>query len=98
MAQSTIEQRRAAFDRTNPDLSPGASRTPFPIVPSDAVPLPALVKGIYVGTGGDVTLRGVGSDAQDVTYKNLPDASYLQVAALYVRATGTTATNLVGEA
>lgn len=97
MTASTIEQRRATFDRTNPDLSPGASRAPFAVVPSDSVALPATVKGIYVGTGGDVTLRGV-AGAADVTYKNLPDASYIGVAASYVRATGTTATNLVGEA
>lgn len=97
MAQSTIEQRRAVYDRTAPDLAPGASKKPFAIVPSDTVPLPDKVKGIYIGTGGDVTVRGV-DGAADVTYKNQPDASYIQVEARFVRATGTTATNLIGEA
>jgi len=73
------------------------SRVPFALVPSDSVALAQVVKGIYVGTGGDVTLRGVGA-AADVTYKNLPNASYIGVRAIYVRATGTTAADLIGEA
>jgi hypothetical protein len=73
------------------------SRVPFALVPSDSVPLTQVVKGIYVGTGGDVTLRGVGG-ASDVTYRNLPNASYIGVRASFVRATGTTASDLIGEA
>lgn len=73
------------------------ARAPFAIVPNDGTPLSTVPKGIYVGTGGDVTLRGV-DGAADVTYRNLPDASFINVRAQYVRATGTTATNLVGEA
>ncbi len=78
----------------SPELT---SRVPFALVPSDSVPLTQVVKGIYVGTGGDVTLRGVGG-ASDVTYRNLPNASYIGVRASFVRATGTTATDLIGEA
>ena len=44
-----------------------------------------------------MTLRGVEGDA-DVTYRNLPNASYIAVRARFVRATGTTASNLVAEA
>lgn len=69
----------------------------FTIVPSDSAALTVQPYGIYVGTGGDVTLRAVGSTV-DVTYKNLPDASYIAVRASHVRATGTTATDLIGEA
>ena len=65
--------------------------------PSDAVPLPRPTKAIYVGTGGAVTLRGV-DGAADVTYRNVPSGSYLEVCAAFVRATGTTASDLVGEA
>lgn len=79
-----------------PNTMEGAAVAPFAIVPHNANPLPAIPFGIYVGTGGDVVLRGVRGEA-DVTYKNLPDASYLNVRAEFVRATGTTATNLVGE-
>lgn len=72
------------------------SRKPFPIVPSDTVELPEIPKGIYVGTGGNVTLRGV-AGTEDVTYKNLGDGAYLNVRARFVRATGTTATDLIAE-
>jgi hypothetical protein len=74
-----------------------ASRKPYAIVPHDTNPLPIVPKGIYVGTGGAVTLRGVDAGA-DVTYRNLADGSYVAVRASHVRATGTTATNLIAEA
>ena len=84
------------FDRF-PDEPNAPSKSPYPIVPSDTAELPLTPKGIYVGTGGDVTLRGMNA-AGDVTYRNLPDASYINVRALYVRATGTTASDLIAEA
>lgn len=74
-----------------------SSTAPYAIVPSDTVPLPKAPKGIYVGTGGDVTLRGINGTA-DVTYRNLGDGSYIGVRASHVRATGTTASNLIAEA
>lgn len=72
------------------------SRAPFAVEPHDSAALPRVPKGIYVGTGGDITLRGVDGDA-DVTYRNLPDASYVAVRASHVRATGTTAADLIAE-
>jgi hypothetical protein len=51
---------------------------------------------VYIGSGGNLVLRARNSDA-DVTYLNLPDASYVTVDPIYVRATGTTAAGLVGE-
>lgn len=82
---------------THSDVAFAPSRAPYPIAPSDTAALIVVPKGIYVGTGGDVVLRGVDSDA-DVTYRNLPDASYIAVRARYVRASGTTAAELVAEA
>lgn len=79
------------------DSAAGPSTAPFAIVPSNTEPLPDVPKGIYVGTGGTVVLRGV-NGVTDVTYKNLADGSYIAVRASHVRATGTTATDLVGEA
>lgn len=84
------------FSRSADDPN-APSRRPFAITPSDTDALAYVPKGIYVGSGGNVTLRGVDSDA-DVIYKNLADGSYIAVRAAYVRATGTTASNLVGEA
>lgn len=79
------------------DSAQSPSRQPFAIVPDDIAALATVPKGIYVGTGGDVTLRGIDAGA-DVTYRNLPDASYIAVRASHVRATGTTAANLIAEA
>lgn len=79
------------------DPADGPSKAPFTIIPHDTNGLTVVPKGIYVGTGGNVTLRGVDGVA-DVVYKNLPDASYIAVRASHVRATGTTATDLIAEA
>lgn len=73
------------------------ARIAYPVVPSDAVALDPLPRGIYVGTGGDVTVRPIGS-AADVTYKNMSDCSYIGIRVSHVRATGTTAGNLIAEA
>lgn len=69
----------------------------FAIVPSDSAELPAATKSIYVGSSGDVTLRPLRGTA-DVTYCNVPDGAYLTIRASHVRASGTTAGDLVGEA
>lgn len=69
----------------------------FAITPSDAAELPAATKAIYVGSSGDVTLRPLRATG-DVTYRNVPTGSYLTVRASHVRATGTTAGDLIGEA
>lgn len=79
------------------DKSTSPSRKPYALVPHDTNPLPDIPKGIYVGTGGNVTLRGV-NGTEDVVYKNLANGSYISVAAAYVRAAGTTATDLIAEA
>jgi hypothetical protein len=69
----------------------------FPIVPHASNPLGYTTKRIYVGTGGDVVLRSAAGSA-DVTYKNCGDGTYLHVQATHIRAAGTTATDIVGEA
>lgn len=84
------------FAQYQDDLT-GASRRPYVVTPDDNAELPVVPKGIYVGTGGDVTLRGVDA-AADVTYRNLADGSYVAVRAQYIRATGTTAADMIAEA
>lgn len=66
------------------------------VVPSDTIPLDPLPKGIYVGTGGNVTIKAIGSPAP-VTYKNLASGSYIAVRARFVLATGTTASDMIAE-
>lgn len=79
------------------DSPDGPAAQAFAIVPSDSADLPAVTKAIYVGASGDVTLRPLRGSA-DVTYRNVPEGAYLTIRASHVRATGTTAGDLVGEA
>lgn len=75
--------------------SPSApSRSVFTVAPHDADPLPQLPKALYVGTGGDVTLR-CADDAVDVTFRNVPSGSLIRARARFVRATGTTAADIL---
>jgi len=67
----------------------------FAITPNDAEDLPMATKALFVGVGGDVVLRPVAGSA-DVTFRNLPDGSILDVRVRAIRVTGTTAANLVG--
>ncbi len=67
----------------------------FAISPNDTDDLPKATKALFVGTGGDVVLRPV-SGTTDVTFRNLPDGSILDVRVRAVRASGTSAANLVG--
>lgn len=67
----------------------------FTINPSDTEELPAVVKGLYIGTGGNITVETPKS-AAPVTFFNVPDGFILDVRAYAVRATGTTASRIVG--
>lgn len=70
------------------------ARNAFPITPHDANELTVLPRAIYVGTGGTLVLRTIDSTA-DVTFRNLASGQVIDVRAQYVRASGTTATDLV---
>lgn len=71
------------------------SKAPYAIVPHDTNKLPSVPASIFVGGAGDIVLRGV-NGAADVTFKAVPVGSTLNVQPEYIRATGTTATFLVG--
>ena len=64
------------------------------VVPHDVNPLAEVPKALFVGTGGNVTLRGAGGGA-DAVFKNVASGSYLLVRASHVRATGTSAADIV---
>ncbi|MCT8000333.1 hypothetical protein NZL82_00400 [Sphingomonas sanguinis] len=84
-------------DPFNIDSLSAPSRAPFVIIPSDTGALAIVPKRLFVGTGGHVTLRGVDGVA-DVVYRNVASGVYLNVRPGFVRATGTTAADLIGEA
>ncbi len=67
-----------------------------PVTPSDTVQLTDSTHGLYVGGVGDVTVVF----AQDATltpvvFKAVPVGAVLPISVTQVRATGTTATNIV---
>ena len=82
-----------AFSR-QADSAESPSSHPVGIIPSNTVPLVATPKALYIGTGGTVVLR-TASGAADVTFKNLASGQILPVRAQFVRATGTTAADIV---
>jgi hypothetical protein len=64
------------------------------VVPHDGNALADIPKALFVGTGGNVTMRGVGGGA-DTVWRNVPSGSVLPFRAHYVRATGTSAADLL---
>ena len=82
-----------AFSR-QADSAETPSSQPLAITPSNTVPLVTTPKALYIGSGGTVVLR-TASGAADVTFKNLASGQILPVRAQFVRATGTTAADIV---
>jgi hypothetical protein len=76
------------------DSSFGPSRRAIAVSPHDTNELTILPKALYIGGGGAVVLRSVES-ASDVTFRNVASGQVLDVRAQFVRATGTTATDIV---
>lgn len=74
-------------------LSAPATRA-VAVTPHDSDPLTDSPKALYVGTGGNITMRGVNGTA-DTLWKNIPAGTVLPFRARYVRATGTSATDLL---
>lgn len=67
----------------------------FEITPSDTQELQVVTKAVYVGQGGDVTLLAI-DNASDVTFRNVPTGAILDVRVSAIRATGTSAADIVG--
>lgn len=70
------------------------SENAFAVIPNDLSALPIVPKYLFVGGGGNVTLRSMEGEA-DVVFRNVPAGGYLYVRASHVRATGTTASSIV---
>ncbi|MBN8849463.1 MULTISPECIES: hypothetical protein [unclassified Sphingomonas] len=64
------------------------------VSPHDVNALADIPKALYVGTGGTIVMRGA-SGVGDQTWKNVPNGAILPFRAAYVRATGTTASDIL---
>lgn len=71
------------------------AREAFALTPNDTADFARATKAFYVGSGGDIVLRAVGSDT-DVVLRNVASGSVLAIRLRAIRASGTTAQNLVG--
>ena len=80
--------------RSADDSAADPARRAFAITPSDAAELSVLPKALLIGGAGTVALRAVDSTA-DVTIA-VQAGQLLPVRVQFVRATGTTATGIVG--
>lgn len=73
----------------------GPAETLFTITPSDTVDVAFVTTGIYVGTAGDLAV--IDRRTQSIViFRSVPAGSILPIRVDRVRATGTTAGNLVG--
>ncbi|HWJ70935.1 MAG TPA: hypothetical protein VNS79_12920 [Sphingobium sp.] len=82
------------FDSQIDSLSQPA-RQAFAITPHATAEIDPLPKAIYVGGGGDITLRAADSNS-DAVFRNVAAGQILDVRVRYIRAAGTTATGIVG--
>lgn len=84
--QDRFEGRAPSFDAPALDA--------FTIVPNDTADFPELVRAIYAGGPGQITLKT--PSGAIVTFEGVSSGAVLPVRAQRVLATGTTATALVG--
>lgn len=80
------------FSNVADEVSAPATRVGA-VVPHDGNPLSDIPKALYIGGGGTIVLAG--TSGGDATLANVPAGSVLPIRARFVRATGTTATNIV---
>lgn len=64
------------------------------VTPHDGNALPDIPKALFVGTGGRITMRGAGGGA-DTVWANVRSGALIPFRAEYVRATGTTAADIL---
>lgn len=81
------------FQSTADAPSAPASRAES-VTPHDSNALSDIPKALYVGTGGNITMRG-SSGTTDRVWKNVPAGAILPFRAQYVRATGTSAADIL---
>ncbi len=81
------------FQNNADQVSAPATRA-IAVTPHDSNALTDIPKALFVGTGGNITMRGV-NGAADQLWKNVPSGSVLPFRAHYVRAAGTSAADIL---
>lgn len=64
------------------------------VTPSDATALSDIPKALYVGSAGTITMAGA-DDVADAVWKGVAAGAILPFRAKFVRATGTTAADIL---
>jgi hypothetical protein len=82
-----------AGESSNPDTKDPA-QDGFSITPNDTATFTNNTRGIYIGVGGDVSVKMVGGE--NILFKAVPQGVVLPVRAQQVFNFGTAASNLVG--
>lgn len=79
------------------DNAAAPARHAVAVTPSDTIDLLDTPKGLYIGTGGDVTLVAADAPAGNTgtVFRGLPSGALLPVRVRRVLASGTTAADLV---
>lgn len=72
----------------------GAAVRSFVVTPHNTNELPAVIRGLIIGSAG--TVRWIGVDGSDNVTAALPAGFLLPIAAVRIMATGTTAGALTG--
>lgn len=78
----------------NADTVSAPARRAVAVVPHDVNALSDIPKALYVGTGGTIVMRGV-AGTSDQIWKNVPAGAVLPFRVQYVRATGTSAGDIL---
>lgn len=76
------------------DTLTASARNAAAVTPHNTNALPLVSKALYVGGAGNVVCRLI-DDAGDVTFVGVPAGAILPIRVSHVRATGTTATDIV---
>ncbi|MFN3945184.1 MAG: hypothetical protein ACK4K7_09665 [Allosphingosinicella sp.] len=76
------------------DAVSAPARRAAAVVPHDANAIGEVPKALYVGTGGHIMMRGI-DGSQDQLWRNVPDGTVLPFRPRFVRATGTTASDIL---
>lgn len=96
MTAKDIKENSPMHDRfanTQASLS-GPASSGFPVTPSDGSDLPETTRALYVGIGGNLTVRMLSGET--LALSNVSPGSLLPLRVTRVFATGTTAAAIAG--